>query len=124
MWPATFAHLGWEAGDTIQLDLERVNLEATGGPTITGTAQVGETLTADPSGISDPDGNANATYTYQWIASDGTVDSDIDGAIYGTYSRPTTKWGISSRSGPLSATTPDSWSPGPAPRPLRWKQTT
>ena len=85
-WSATFAHLGWEAGDTIQLDLERVNREATGGPTITGTAQVGETLTADPSGISDPDGNANATYTYQWIASDGTVDSDIDGAIYGTYS--------------------------------------
>ena len=85
-WPATFAHLGWEAGDTIQLDLERVNREATGAPTITGTPKVGETLTAHSSGISDPDGNANATYSYQWIASDGTVDSDIDGAIHGTYS--------------------------------------
>ena len=34
-------------------------------PTISGTARVGETLTADTSRISDDDGLDNATYTYQ-----------------------------------------------------------
>ena len=34
----------------------RENNEATGAPTISGTVQVGETLTADTSGISDADG--------------------------------------------------------------------
>ena len=43
------------------------NSPATGAPTITGTAQVGETLTASTTGISDSDGLTNATFTYQWI---------------------------------------------------------
>ena len=58
---------------------------ATGQPTITGTAQVGETLTADTSGIADADGLVNATYRYQWIANDGSSDTDITDATGYTY---------------------------------------
>ena len=57
------------------------NSPATGVPTITGTAQVGETLTADTSGIADADGLANATFSYQWLAD----DSEISGATNATY---------------------------------------
>ena len=47
------------------------NSSATGIVSITGTAQVGQTLTADASGISDPDGMQTATLTYRWMM-DGT----------------------------------------------------
>ena len=63
----------------------RPNSPATGEPAITGTAQVGETLTADTAGISDADGLANVSYSYQWVASDGTSDTDIHGATDSTY---------------------------------------
>ena len=43
------------------------NTPATGAPTITGTARVGETLTAATTGIMDADGLASPSYTYQWI---------------------------------------------------------
>ena len=59
--------------------------DATSAPVITGTAQVGELLTADISNIGDPDGIADADFEYQWIADDGTTDSDIDGATESTY---------------------------------------
>ena len=59
----------------------RPNTPATGAPTIIGTAQVGETLTVDTSGIDDADGLDNATFSYQWIA--GTTD--IAGATDPTY---------------------------------------
>ena len=61
------------------------NSPATGAPTITGTAQVGETLTADTSGIADADGLTNVSYSYQWIANDGTSDTAISGATNSTY---------------------------------------
>ena len=61
------------------------NIPATGAPTISGTAQVGETLTADTSGIADEDGLSNATFSYQWIRNDGTTDSDIEDATDSTY---------------------------------------
>ena len=57
------------------------NSPATGAPTINGTAQVGETLTASTSGISDADGLANASFTYQWLAD----DTEIAGATGSTY---------------------------------------
>ena len=63
----------------------RLNSAATGAPTISGTAQVGQTLTASTSGISDSDGLINATFTYQWIANDGTEDTDIQNATGSTY---------------------------------------
>ena len=50
------------------------NSAATGAPTISGTAQVGETLTANTSGISDADGLAGAFFTYQWLADDVAID--------------------------------------------------
>ena len=63
----------------------RPNSPATGAPTISGTAQVGETLTADVSGITDADGLTSVSYTYQWIANDGTTDTDISGQTGSTY---------------------------------------
>ena len=57
------------------------NSPATGTPEITGAAQVGETLTADTSGIADADGLANVAYAYQWLR-DG---ADIDGATGATF---------------------------------------
>ena len=57
------------------------NSAATGAPTINGTAQVDETLTASTSGISDSDGLANASFTYQWLAD----DADISGATTSSY---------------------------------------
>ena len=61
------------------------NNPSTGAPAITGTAQVGETLTASTSGISDEDGTENAVFAHQWIAYDGTTDTDIQGANASTY---------------------------------------
>ena len=52
---------------------ETANSPATGAPTITGTAQAGHTLTADPSGIADADGLVNAAFVYQWLADDANV---------------------------------------------------
>ena len=61
------------------------NSPATGQPTISGTAKVGETLTADASGVTDADGMTNATLAYQWSSNDGSADSDISGATSETY---------------------------------------
>ena len=61
------------------------NISPTGAPSITGTVEVGETLTADTSGIADPDGLENVSYRYQWIRSDGTDDWEVDGATGSTY---------------------------------------
>ena len=57
------------------------NTPATGDPTITGTAQVGETLTANTTGIADSDGLINATFTYQWLADDTDI-TDATGSTY------------------------------------------
>ena len=57
------------------------NTPASGTPTISGTARVGETLTAATSGISDADGLTNASFGYQWSAG----GSDISGATSNTY---------------------------------------
>ena len=65
--------------------IERVNSDPTGLPTISGTARVGEALTASASGIADADGLTGATFSWQWIANDGTADADIAGATDATY---------------------------------------
>ena len=57
------------------------NTTATGEPTITGTIRVGETLTADTTGIADSDGLNNATFTYQWLADDADI-TDATGSTY------------------------------------------
>ena len=61
------------------------NNPATGAPTISGTAQVGQTLTADITGIADADGLGGETFTYQWVSGDGTADTDIEKATDSTY---------------------------------------
>ena len=61
------------------------NSPATGLPTIGGTVQVGETLTADTSDIADAEGLENAAFSYQWVSSDGTTDTDIQKATDSTY---------------------------------------
>ena len=67
----------------------RPNSPATGAPTISGTAQVGETLTASTSGINDADGLSGAVSSYQWIANDGSTDTEIPGATTDTYTLAT-----------------------------------
>ena len=61
------------------------NTPATGQPTISGTAQVGETLTALTNGITDEDGLDDVSYSYQWVSNDGTTDTDIQDATDSTY---------------------------------------
>ena len=57
------------------------NAAAAGAPAISGTAQVGQRLTASVAGISDADGLENASYAYQWIRG----DTDIGGATESDY---------------------------------------
>ena len=77
--------LSWTNGQEVAVRLA-VNRPATGAPTITGTAQVGETLTADISGIGDDDGlPAESEFDYQWIRNDGSTDANIAGATDSTY---------------------------------------
>ena len=57
------------------------NNAATGALTITGTARVGQTLTAGTSGISDADGLDSATFGYQWLSD----RPDVEGAASSTY---------------------------------------
>ena len=57
------------------------NTAAAGTPTISGTPQIGEKLTASTSGISDADGLDDASFAYQWIR----TDTDIQGATGSSY---------------------------------------
>ena len=65
--------------------LQSPNNPATGAPTISGAAQVGETLLVDTTGISDSDGLSNAVYHYQWLAHDGSSVTEIAGATGSSY---------------------------------------
>ena len=82
----------WVEGQKVTVSVELGNFEAEGKPTISGTAQVGQTLTAATSGITDTDGKTAAdnstvdyVYTYQWILVDGGTETDITGATSDTY---------------------------------------
>ena len=70
-----------EATGAVAAAAAQANNPPTGLPTIGGTPQVGETLTADTSPIDDEDGLTNVSYSYQWIAG----GSDIAGATGSTY---------------------------------------
>ena len=61
------------------------NSAATGQPTITGTVEVGETLTAGISAISDDNGLSNVAFNYQWVRSAHGSDNDITNATSSTY---------------------------------------
>ena len=77
------------AAYTMTIDVTAVNDAATGAPTITGTAQVDQTLTANRGTIADDDGLPSGTfptgYDFQWIQVDGGTETDISGATLRTY---------------------------------------
>ena len=61
------------------------NSPPSGLPLITGETEVGETLTADTSGITDINGLSSATFAYQWKRVTAGVVADISGATDQTY---------------------------------------
>ena len=61
------------------------NAAPTGLPVISGTAEVGATLTASADGIADADGLAGATFAWQWLAGDGSGETEIEGATAPAY---------------------------------------
>ena len=63
---------------------DSVNTPPTGLPAVSGTARVGEMLTASETGIADVDGLSGATFAWQWIANDGSADAEIAGATGAT----------------------------------------
>ena len=80
--------------DPTSVVVVRPNSPASGAPVISGAAQVGETLTADTTGITDGDGLTNVSYSYRWIRNDGNADSDIAGATASTYELADTDRGL------------------------------
>ena len=103
----------------------KANTAPTGLPTISGTPQVDETLTADISGIADADGLTNVSYLYQWIAG----GSDIDGATGSSYVLTSSEQGqtvqvrvtftddAGNQETLTSAATVEPWRPSPTRRP-------
>ena len=69
----------------VEGEAQQANTPATGAPAISGTAQVGQTLTAETSGIDDADRLGDAVFSYQWIANDENGDVDISGATGASY---------------------------------------
>ena len=68
------------------------NIDATGKPAITGTAEVGQTLTASKGTIVDTNGTTKAdngdsgyAYTYQWVRVSSGTETTISGATGTTY---------------------------------------
>ena len=70
---------------TVTVDDDVGNHPATGLPAISGTARVGDTLTASVDEIEDEDGLENATFLYQWLSNHGTDDMEIANATDSTY---------------------------------------
>ena len=81
-------HIGHKAVALTDVAVKNVtvpNHPATGAPTISGTPQVGQELTADVSSVADEDGLTNVSYSYQWVVNDGATDAEIEGATASTY---------------------------------------
>ena len=68
-------------GEAVTNETPASNTAPTGLPEITGTAEVGEALSASADDIADADGLENATFAWQWLAG----DTDIEGATGETY---------------------------------------
>ena len=77
--------LDWSSlsGRTLSVSLP-ANDGATGKPAISGTAEVGEMLTAATTTLADTDG-LPTTFSYQWVRVDGLDETDISGATGSTY---------------------------------------
>ena len=80
--------LDWSSVTTRTLYLSvpsTANSRATGAPAISGTARVGETLTAATADIGDTNGLSTVSYSYQWIQVDGSDETEISGETGSTY---------------------------------------
>ena len=75
---------------TVTREAAATNNDATGAPEITGTPQVGQTLTAGMGDIDDDDGPPTTTfplgYSFQWVRVAGSTETDITGETDITYS--------------------------------------
>ena len=60
---------------------EPENNAPTGLPTISGTPQVGKTLTASTSAINDQDGLQNVSYNHQWLADGSNIAGATDSTL-------------------------------------------
>ena len=61
------------------------NRHAAGVPLVHGERRVGKTLTADITGITDPEGLSDPRFTYSWIRGDGVDEESITGEESETY---------------------------------------
>ena len=61
------------------------NASPSGRPAVSGVLAVGKTLTADTSGITDPNGLSNPAFTYQWVSTVAGIDTHITGATGSGY---------------------------------------
>ena len=61
------------------------NRHAAGVPLVHGERRVGKTLTADITGITDPEGLSDPRFTYSWIRGDGVDEESITGEESDTY---------------------------------------
>ena len=66
--------------DNYNLTTATANTPATGSPTISGTPEVGQTLTLDISAVADAEGLTNASYTYlyQWLRNGAEIPEATD----------------------------------------------
>ena len=83
--PASTEAAGTPSGGISEQNTESENSAPAGLPTISGTPEAEQTLTADTSAITDGDGLTNVSYGYQWIRNDGNADADIEDATDSTY---------------------------------------
>ena len=94
------AGIGWDVDGAVDDFLMMYSLtgvsnsegNATGKPTISGTAAIGQTLTADTSALTDAEGFTRAeageegfAFAWQWVRNDGVNDEDIPGATRNSY---------------------------------------
>ena len=95
---AECTHAGWGVHNCSTDELAGVQCEpppnspATGAPTISGTARVGETLTASTAGVADANGTTKAqngesghAWTWQWARVDDGNETDIPDATSDSY---------------------------------------
>ena len=75
----------WVFSEPTSAVAAKPNSPAIGLLTISGTAQVGETLTGTNVYVHDSDGTTGAVFTYQWISNDENGDSDIVGITESNY---------------------------------------
>ena len=84
--PASTEVKSTPAGGVSEQVVEPENTAPTGLPTIGGTPQVDQTLTADTSPIDDADGLTNVSWQYQWIAGGSAIGGATGSTHTLTYS--------------------------------------